>query len=254
MAGIRKRGRSPRERAQEIVQATRALFDEQGLQEASIDGIAKAVGINKALIYRHFASKDELFVLTVTHYLDELAERMREGVPADAAPVDQLEHAVDVFTAFCLEFPAFLDCSLSMMRRPIGDLQDSVSDAVMIRLGQAMVGCLGITADILRRGNDEGVFSVGRPRLRRQPPLHAGARDDAPGADRHRRARGRPRDTADVPAGPGAGPPGGDGRRAARGRRAASHPGLEIQRRDPRCRKSRRSRATRPAARPAALV
>ena len=73
------------------MQATRALFDEQGLQEASVDAIAKAVGINKALIYRHFASKDELFVLTVTHYLDELAGRMREGVPADAAPVEQLE-------------------------------------------------------------------------------------------------------------------------------------------------------------------
>ena len=50
-----------------------------------------------------------------------------------------------------------------MMRRPIGDLQDSVSDAVMIRLGQAMVGCLGITADILRRGNEEGVFAVDDP-------------------------------------------------------------------------------------------
>src|SRR3712207_158525 len=157
----RVRARSDRER--QIVAATRALFDERGAQEAGIDGIAKAVGINKALIYRHFASKDELFVLTVTHYLDELAERMRDGVAGDARPADQLEQAVDVFTAFCLELPAFLDCALSPMRRPVGDLQDSVSDAVMIRLGPAMVGCLGITADILRRGHDEGVFSVDDP-------------------------------------------------------------------------------------------
>src|SRR3712207_7463117 len=34
--------------------------------------IARAVGINKALIYRVFASKEDLFVLTVTHYLEEL--------------------------------------------------------------------------------------------------------------------------------------------------------------------------------------
>jgi AcrR family transcriptional regulator len=159
----RPRRRSPRERSQEIVDATRGLFDEQGVQEASIDRIAKAVGINKALIYRHFASKDELFVLTVTHYLDELAERMRDQIPADGDPAEQLERAVDVFTAFCLEFPAFLDCSLSLMRRPIGDLQDVVSDAVMIRLGQAMVGCLGISADILRRGDAAGVFEVDDP-------------------------------------------------------------------------------------------
>lgn len=155
--------RSPRERSRDIVNATRALFDEQGVQEASIDRIAKAVGINKALIYRHFASKDELFVLTVTHYLDELAERMRSEIPADGDPLEQLERAVDVFSAFCLEFPAFLDCSLSLMRRPITDLQDVVSDAVLIRLGQAMVGCLGISADILRRGAEDGVFAVDDP-------------------------------------------------------------------------------------------
>jgi AcrR family transcriptional regulator len=155
--------RSPRERSQDIVDATRALFDEQGVQEASIDRIAKAVGINKALIYRHFTSKDELFVLTVTHYLDELSERMRGEIPADGDPVEQLERAVDVFSTFCLEFPAFLDCSLSLMRRPIADLQDVVSDAVLIRLGQAMVGCLGISADILRRGTADGVFAVDDP-------------------------------------------------------------------------------------------
>lgn len=162
-AATRTRRRTPRERSQEIVDATRALFDEQGVQEASVDRIAKAVGINKALIYRHFTSKDELFVLTVTHYLDELSERMRDEIPEDEDPVQQLERAVDVFSAFCLEFPAFLDCSLSLMRRPIADLQDAVSDAVLIRLGQAMVGCLGISAEILRRGNDDGVFAVDDP-------------------------------------------------------------------------------------------
>ena len=69
-----------RERERDIVDATRALFDERGMQDAPIEEIARAVGINKALIYRHFASKDELFVLTMTRYLDEL--------PALAAEID----------------------------------------------------------------------------------------------------------------------------------------------------------------------
>src|SRR4051812_36073707 len=44
------------DREKQIVDATRALFDEQGVQEAAVEGIAKAVGISKALIYRHVAS------------------------------------------------------------------------------------------------------------------------------------------------------------------------------------------------------
>src|SRR5262245_341370 len=52
-----------RERQREIVQATRALFDAREMRDANIDDIARAVGVNRAIIYRHFASKDELFAL-----------------------------------------------------------------------------------------------------------------------------------------------------------------------------------------------
>ena len=67
------------DRERQIVAATRLLFDEQGVQEAAIDGVARAVGINKALIYRHVASKEELFILVLISYLGELRERIREA-------------------------------------------------------------------------------------------------------------------------------------------------------------------------------
>ncbi len=77
-ASSRATRRSERER--EIIAATRLLFDERGLQDAPIESIARAVGINKALIYRHFSSKEELYVLTLSSYLADLAERL-EDVP-----------------------------------------------------------------------------------------------------------------------------------------------------------------------------
>ena len=40
------------QRERDIVDATRALFDERGMQDAPVEEIARAVGINKALIYR----------------------------------------------------------------------------------------------------------------------------------------------------------------------------------------------------------
>src|SRR5919109_296389 len=92
--GAASRASVRRARERDIVDATRALFDERGMQDAPIEEIARAVGINKALIYRHFASKEELFVLTITHYLDELR--------AAALGAPDLRGALDEFTRFCL--------------------------------------------------------------------------------------------------------------------------------------------------------
>jgi AcrR family transcriptional regulator len=156
------RASARREREREIVEATRALFDERGVQDAPMEEIARAVGINKALIYRHFASKEELYVLTVTHYLAELHERFAE-VDESLDPRDQLREVSERFVSFCREYPAFLDCSLSLMRRPYAELVESVSESVLMRLGQGMSACLSRLSRILALGAEQGVFSVGDP-------------------------------------------------------------------------------------------
>lgn len=148
-----------REREREIVEATRALFDQRGMQDAPIEEIARAVPINKALIYRHFASKEELYVLALTSYLSELAERLDE-IPAEPDAVTRLELGWRCYTDFCLEYPAFVDCGLSLMRQPAAVLRESVSDSIWMRLGLGMAGCLGRLSAILAHGAREGAFEV----------------------------------------------------------------------------------------------
>ena len=145
-----------RTRERDIVAATRALFDERGVQDAPIDEIARAVGINKALIYRVFSSKEELFVLTVTHYLDELREHALE-------PHEGLRDALDRFTRFCLRYPAFLDCALSLMRRPAAELRERVGEGTWLRLGRSMAACLAPLAAILEaEGVEDPEFTANR--------------------------------------------------------------------------------------------
>src|SRR3954452_477380 len=100
-----------RVREKEIIAATRALFDEKGVREAQIDDIASAVGINRAIVYRHFSGKEELFALTLVSYLDELhADLQAVDDPGARAP-ERLEALVGAFVDYGLAHPAFTDCA-----------------------------------------------------------------------------------------------------------------------------------------------
>jgi len=146
-------------RERDLVAATRRLFDERGIQDAPIEEIAKSVGIARGLIYRQFSSKEELFVLTVTDYLAELSELIRTAMTGSDEPAKQLELVMEAYARFCLRYPAFLDCSLSLMRRPAMELAEQVSESVWLRLGQGMSGCIEPLTGILSRlGADDAEY------------------------------------------------------------------------------------------------
>ena len=152
-----------RNRERELVAATRALFDERGMLDAPVEEIAKAVGIARGLIYRQFSSKEELFVLTVTHYLDELAGVLAEATSRSSDPVARLEALADAYARYCVTYPAFLDCSLALMHRPARETRARVSESVYLRLGQGMARCIDQLTQVLREGAASGVFAIEDP-------------------------------------------------------------------------------------------
>jgi AcrR family transcriptional regulator len=152
-----------RVRERELVTATRALFDERGMQEAPIEEIARTVGIARGLVYRHFSSKEELFVLTVTDYLAELEGLLAAATAGSVDPAVQLQRCTEAYAGFCQRYPAFLDSSLALMRRPARDLRQIVSESVWLRLGQGMARCIDHLVRVLRSGTESGVFAVDDP-------------------------------------------------------------------------------------------
>lgn len=147
-----------RARQHEIVNATRALFDERGMRDANIDDIAKSVGINRTIIYRHVASKEELFALTLAEYLKEVRSLIEEADDETAEPIARLQKMGEVFSAYSLRYPAFLDCAFALLRKPGGDLLADIGDAALLRLGRLMAILLSRIAAILRAGKESGVF------------------------------------------------------------------------------------------------
>ncbi len=148
-----------RQREREIVDATRALRDERGFQDAPMGAIARLAGSNKALIYRHFASKEELFVLTATRYLEELTASLH-AIDPGATPRERLVQCAQRFTDYGLRWPAFLDCCLSLMRRPARELGEVVGESVLRRLGLTMSECVDCLTSVLRDGVTAGDFVI----------------------------------------------------------------------------------------------
>ena len=138
------------------------MFDERGRRDAPVDEIARAAGVNKALIYRSFDSKEEIFVLAVADYLAELQARAAElREPED--PLLALRQTCECYVDFCLDYPAFLDCALALMQRPAAEWRERVSGAVWFRLGRSIAVCLGPLERLLAAGADAGVFALDDP-------------------------------------------------------------------------------------------
>ncbi|MCH1866690.1 TetR/AcrR family transcriptional regulator [Nocardioides sp. CFH 31398] len=155
-----------RQREREIIAATRALFDERGVRDAQIEDVARAVGINRAIIYRHFTGKEELFALTLVGYLDELRVELLEA--ADEAGSDHRARLTAITRAFVdygLGHPAFVDCAQTLMRRTGPELWDEIAESAIYRLGRSISGCLAVLAQTFEAGTATGEFAVDDPHL-----------------------------------------------------------------------------------------
>ncbi len=85
-------------RGEAILAAALPVFARFGFRKTSMDDLAKAAGLSKQGLYLHFASKDEIFLAAMRHYLDEglsLVDRALQQ--ADAPLIDRLIAAMDAW-------------------------------------------------------------------------------------------------------------------------------------------------------------
>jgi len=158
----RRRAAATRRRAREaeIIAATRALFDARGVRDAQIEDIATSVGINRAIVYRHFTGKEELFALTLVSYLDELRDALAAASESSATPPARLTAIVQAFVSYGVSHPAFVDCAQSLMRRTGDDLLDEISESALFRLGRGISSSLAILSAALEAGIESGDFAT----------------------------------------------------------------------------------------------
>jgi AcrR family transcriptional regulator len=93
------------ERRTGILDSALAVFSESGYHASSIDDIAREAGVSKALIYEHFASKQELYADLIARNARELTQRIGAalvGVELESGS-SRLAIGLDAFFAFVEE-------------------------------------------------------------------------------------------------------------------------------------------------------
>src|SRR5688500_5234727 len=149
-----------RARKEQIIAATRELFDSRGVRDVQIEEIATAVGINRAIVYRHFTGKEELFALTLVGYLDELHDAMSTAAASSTQARDRLAAVVGAFIDYGVAHPAFVDCAQSLMVRPGDELLADISAGALFRLGRGITSCMTILSQVLAEGTASGDFTM----------------------------------------------------------------------------------------------
>jgi AcrR family transcriptional regulator len=98
-----RRRLSAAQRREEILAAALAVFGRRGYHGASLEDVAGAAGVSKALIYEHFASKEDLRSALLADHAGELFRRLAANGERGGSGDERLRGGLDAFFGFVQE-------------------------------------------------------------------------------------------------------------------------------------------------------
>lgn len=126
-----------------ILEAARRVFEVEGLEAASLRGIAAQAGYTPAALYFHFDSKEALYAEVLQASLARLVETVERAVAGAASPADRLNAAALAFFQFYADNPRDLDLGFYLFRggmkpRGLGRERDRELNAALAAALQPM--------------------------------------------------------------------------------------------------------------------
>ncbi len=128
---------------EEIIDAAMAMVATTGnLAQLTLRAVAKQAGVTAPAIYRHFPDLDHLAAAVVERCFADLAAD-RADVPADASPVQALQHRLHGYLAFALAHPGHYQVMFGPdpLASLATDYQHSPRRATFESLVQAVARC-----------------------------------------------------------------------------------------------------------------
>jgi AcrR family transcriptional regulator len=96
-------------RREEILDVATRLFAEFGYSNADTQQLADRLQVGKGTIYRHFASKRELFLAAVDRGMSRLRERVCASMEGVDDPFDRIASGIEAFLTYYYEHPEIVE-------------------------------------------------------------------------------------------------------------------------------------------------
>ena len=140
-----------------LLRAAQELIESGGYSAASVVAIAERAGVAAGTLYRHFDSKEDLFVELFRSVCDREVHAMQvaaEQMPADASQVDRLVTVLSTFAQRALRRPRL---AWALIAEPVDPLVDAERLAYRARYSELAAEALeaGIASGELPEQNVE---------------------------------------------------------------------------------------------------
>jgi AcrR family transcriptional regulator len=139
-----------------LLGAASQVFAEKGFDGASVREITSRAGANLGAITYHFGSKAGLFEAVLSSHQAPLVEKMEAAAWGPGTTLERLEAVVRTHFAHLAEHPDVRRLLSQVLLGP-GDLPEAAAQNVR--------RMMGVVASLIARGQSEGVFRNGDPRL-----------------------------------------------------------------------------------------
>lgn len=146
--------RAPSRRDEIVLEAAR-LFAERGYEGTSMADVAERVGLRKASLFHHFASKDELYEASLGTLIGSLSGAVFAAASAEGSFVDRLDALSEALVDAIAADP---DVARLLLREAL-----DFGPVMRGTLGGAVVSAIDTARAFANAGVDAGAFRLALP-------------------------------------------------------------------------------------------
>lgn len=145
-------------RLQKIITAAAELFHEKGFKSATLNALAKELGLSKTALYHYVSSKEHLLAMVYGQAFEKIFERVYEISAMDAPPDEKLRlilqnHIENITIENAALFSVFFAEENQLPKEDFEKIREEKRKYSKV------------VEDILKEGIDEGTFRPADPRL-----------------------------------------------------------------------------------------
>jgi len=138
---------------EEIIKVASKYFSEVGYDKASLEDVAKEVGVSKAAIYYHFKDKFALYEVVLCSRFTELAKIVSEI--DESKPIEALREYIESFGKFLLDKPCFSAIFARELADGAMNMPESCTKQMSLNLQKL--------SKILKKAEAENIFEKENP-------------------------------------------------------------------------------------------